>query len=733
MAKNLVIVESPTKAKIISKFLGKDYKVLSSYGHIRDLPTKKADLPPSKRTLPYASLAIDVENNFEPLYITLPRQKKQLGEIKKHFEADTTLWIATDEDREGEAIGWHLLQVLKPKKTNDVKRIVFHEITRDAILHSIETPREINESLVFSQQARRILDRLVGYELSPLLWKKIRFGLSAGRVQSVAVKLIVDREREIQAFNAEEYWTIDGLFNKDKINFKAQFQKIDGKKFVPKNKAESDAVLDAIKGKQFEVSGITEKDTKRSPAAPFTTSTLQQEASRKLGFSVKKTMTVAQKLYEGGSTGTGLITYMRTDSTSLSDKALKDAKSVIEKEFGKDYSLVSPRIYKKKQKGAQEAHEAVRPTEISVKPDDIASKLTADELKLYDLIWKRTVACQMQEAKLKNTAVDLGVKANKTYTFRATGQRVVFPGFLALYIEGEDTDNDDEKTAKDFEKKIPELNEGEMLKADKIEPKQHFTKPPARYTEASLVKKMEEEGIGRPSTYAPTISTVQSRGYVQKDGKALSPTDTAFVVTELLEKHFENIVNLKFTANMEEDLDKIATENNDYIEFLNNFYKPFHDLIGVKDKEIKKSDIISEKTDEVCELCGKPMEIKLSRFGKFLSCTGFPDCKHAKPLHEDPEAEKEMELLEKEFENEKCEKCGEKMVVKKGRFGTFLACSGYPKCKTTKPILKSIGVKCPACKKGDIVEKKSKRGKVFWGCERYPDCDYSSWEKPKAE
>ncbi len=729
MAKNLVIVESPTKAKILKKFLGKDYIVKSSYGHVRDLPTKKADLPPTKRKLPYASMAIDVENNFDPLYIVLPKQKKHVAEIKKDFDKDTALWLATDEDREGEAIGWHLLQVLKPKKTNPVRRIVFHEITKEAILKAIKEPREIDESLIESQQARRILDRLVGYELSPLLWKKIRFGLSAGRVQSVAVKLIVDREREIQAFTPEEYWSLIADFEKNKIKFQANFQKLDGKKFVPSSKEEAEALYQAVKGKEFTVANIKEKDTKRNPAPPFTTSTLQQEASRKLGFSVKKTMQIAQKLYEGAGQDSGLITYMRTDSVNLAERALKEAEEVIKKQFGADYSKT--RRYTKKQKGAQEAHEAIRPVNISAIPDKIKKLLSNDEFRLYELIWKRTVASQMAEAKLKNTSVDLEVREKKTYMFRATGQRVVFPGFLTLYIEGEDHHEEAENvSAGDFEKLLPELEQDEKLKAKKLEKKQHFTKPPARYTEASLVKKMEEEGIGRPSTYAPTISTVQSRGYVQKDGRALAPTDTAFVVTDLLADHFDQIVDLHFTAKMEEDLDQIAHGKKDYLKFLNDFYWPFHERIEKKDKEIKKSDVVKEKTDEICEKCGKPMEVKLSRYGKFLSCTGFPECKNAKPLHEDPEEKAETEALEKEFANEKCEKCGAKMVVKKGRFGNFLACSAYPKCKNTKPILKTIGVKCPQCGKGDVVEKRTKRNRIFWGCERYPDCDYSSWEKP---
>jgi len=732
MTKNLVIVESPTKAKVLKKFLGKEYVVKSSYGHLRDLPQKKSELPPAKQKLSFASLAIDVENNFEPLYVISARGKKRVKELKENFDKETVLWIATDEDREGEAIGWHLLEILKPQKSNKINRIVFHEITKEAILKAIKDPREINEKMVQSQKGRRILDRLVGFELSPLLWKKIRFGLSAGRVQSVAVKIITDREKEIKAFIPQESWSVTAEFQKDKINFLANLQKKDHKKFIPRTKEEAQTVLDAISGKQFKVIEVNEKDVKRNPSPPFTTSTLQQEAARKLGFSVKKTMTLAQKLYEGGKTGYGLITYMRTDSVNLSQKALLDAKKNIKEIFGPEFTLKNPRFYKTKSKSAQEAHEAIRPTEISRTPEQLKGKIEGDELKLYELIYKRTLATQMAEAKLKNTSVDLEIisKNKKSYIFRSTGQRVVFPGFLKLYIEGHDDEDQRKGHVKDFEKLLPVLEKNEELKSKKNTKKQHFTKPPARYTEASLVKKLEEEGIGRPSTYAPIISTVQSRGYVSKEGNQLIPTDTAFVVTNLLEKHFSNITDLHFTAKMEDDLDQIATGEKKLLEFLNNFYWPFHELVQKKDQEIKKQDVISEETDELCELCGKAMVIKLSRFGKFLSCSGYPECKNAKPLEKDPEKEKEMEVLQKEFQNEKCEKCGQPMIVKIGRFGNFLSCSDYPKCKSTKPILKTIGMKCPDCKKGEVIEKRTKRGKIFYGCENYPKCKWASWDNP---
>jgi len=737
MAKNLVIVESPTKAKMLRSFLGKDYDVESSYGHVRDLPGKKADLTPTQQKLPYASLGIDVENDFAPLYVVPPKAKKHVTKLKKLMEPDTTIWLASDEDREGEAISWHLLQILKPKKTNKVKRIVFHEITKSAILEAVDNPRELDQHLVNAQTARRVLDRLVGYTLSPLLWKKIRFGLSAGRVQSVAVKMIVDREREVKAFNPEEYWSLVADVEKEKKAFTATFTKLDGKKFVPKNELEANAIYDAVKSQDFTVKKIDEKEVKRRPSAPFTTSTLQQEAARKLGFSVKKTMVLAQKLYEGVSHGDGevggLITYMRTDSVNLSKKALGDAKKVISKKYGKEYA--ETRTFGKKQKGAQEAHEAIRPTELARLPKEVhdwpKTRLDADARRLYELIWKRTLASQMSDARLMQTGIDLEVIGKigdkKSHIFRATGQRVVFPGFLKVYHEDRDDGKDENEEAI-----LPQFTVGEKLRPKKVEKKQHFTKPPARYTEASLVKKMESEGIGRPSTYAPTITTVQSRGYVVKEGRNLFPTDTAFVVTDLLSAHFPDVVSLDFTAKMEDRLDDISEKKVDWVKYVGDFFFPFAKSVKEKDKSIEKQDVVSEETDEICEKCGKPMVIKLSRFGKFLSCSDYPTCKHAKPI-ETEEEEAERKALEAEFADEKCEKCGEPMAVKQGRFGTFLGCTAYPKCKTIKSIVKGTGVKCPKCKKGELIEKRSKRGKIFWSCDKYPDCDHASWKDPRIK
>lgn len=730
--KNLVIVESPTKAKIIKKFLGKDYSVESSNGHVRDLPSKKADLPKAQQKLPYATLAVNVEKDFEPLYVITPAKKKRVQKIKSLMDENTKIWIATDEDREGEAIGWHLLEILKPQKTNEVQRIVFHEITKDAILKSLQNPRQIDIDLVNAQQARRILDRLVGYKLSPFLWSKIRFGLSAGRVQSAAVKVIVDREKEIQAFNPEEYWTINAELKKEKFKeiIEANLHKINKKKPVLGSQTDSDQVLKDLEKATYKVEQIEEKEVQKNPAPPFTTSTLQQEAARKLGFSVKKTMMVAQRLYEGKDFGekesAGLITYMRTDSVNLSETALIDAKKAITKEFGAKYALAEPRIYKTKSKGAQEAHEAIRPTVLTRKPEDLKIHLEADEYKLYKLIWKRTLATQMTKARFNRIAVDIDAEnsTKNKYTFRVNGQTVIFDGFMRVYLEGTDDAKDESKYT---EKILPEFKKGEILKLNQIVPTQHFTKPPARYTEASLVKKMEEEGVGRPSTYAPTITTIIARGYVDKEAGQLKPTDTAFVVTDVLEKHFNDIVDIHFTAKMENHLDKIAEGTEKWIPWLHEFYDPFAELVAEKTKTVQKQEVVSEATEEICEECGEPMVIKLSRFGKFLSCSGYPKCKNAKPLDEDLHEDKELEA---KYADEKCPKCKKQMLIKSGRFGKFLACENYPKCKTTKAIIKSTEVKCPDCKTGEIIERHSKKGKVFYGCSTYPDCKFALWKKP---
>lgn len=712
MSKNLVIVESPAKAKTISRFLGKDYTVLASMGHIRDLPKSK--------------IGIDTEKNFEPVYVIPVDKKKIVSELKSKLKSDTTLYIATDEDREGEAIGWHLTKALKvdPKK-NPIKRIVFHEITEGAIKDALKHPRGIDMKLVDAQQARRILDRIVGYELSPVLWKKIRYGLSAGRVQSVTVRLIVEREREIEAFKPDEYWSLEAYFAKkdNKKEFVGLLAKYKGKKIDVKNEKQADEILAAVKDADFVVKDITEKDVKRSPSPPFITSTLQQEASRKLNFSVKKTMMLAQQLYEGvevGKNATGLITYMRTDSVNLSHVALSQAQEVIRKEYGDKYTLKTPRFYKSK-KGAQEAHEAIRPTNLSVLPADLKDHLSRDQHRLYELIWKRTIACQMPDALLTQTGVDIDAQGTH-YEFRANGQVVKFPGFRKVYKESSDNGDEDDENI------LPELSKGEDLDAKGFDSKQHFTKPPARYTEASLVKKLESEGIGRPSTYAPTISTVQARGYVKRDGRVLFPTELGEIVNDMLVKHFYGIVDYKFTADMEEQLDKIAEGKKEWVPIISEFYTGFHKIILEKQATLTKEDVINEKTKEKCDMCGSPMIIKFGRFGKFLSCSNYPECKNAKPLEGaapliDPETEKK-------FKDKKCSKCGKPMVVKMGRYGAFLGCSGYPDCKNIESIVKYADVNCPKCDAKLIERHARKSGKKFWGCSKFPKCKFATWDEP---
>lgn len=664
-AKNLVIVESPAKAKTISKFLGKDYAVVASMGHIRDLPKSE--------------MGIAVDKDFSPEYFVSPDKEKVVKEIKSKITKGTEVWIATDEDREGEAIGWHLSEALS-LNSKKVKRIVFHEITKGAILHAIESPRTLNQDLIDAQQARRVLDRLVGYELSPLLWKKIRFGLSAGRVQSVAVRLIVEREREILAFVPEEYWKVTALFKTKKGDeFLAHLLKFDGKKFASDNEKTTTAIVDHIKKQSFVVSNVVRKEVKKNPAAPFTTSTLQMDAARKFGFSVKRTMSIAQKLYEGialGSQGqTGLITYMRTDSVNLSAVALKEAQEFITGEYGKDYALDKPRFYRSK-KGAQEAHEAIRPVSIHMTPDSVKKYLKPEEYKLYSLIWKRTVACQMAPAIMDQVAVD--IEAGKAL-FRANGRTVKFPGFLKVYQEGKDDHEEDEE-----EGILPELAVKDSLQLKKLEPTQHFTKPPPRYTEASLVKKLEEEGIGRPSTYAPTISTIITRGYIERDARQLLPTDLAMVVTDLLVKHFSDVIDYQFTANMENDLDLIAEGKKKWVPVIKDFYTPFHKLINSKEKNISKEEALKER------LIGKDPQTKLDvvvrhgRFGPFVQLGNYSQEK-IKEMEEKPrraslpkgaffetvtleEALKVLSLPRTLGKNAE----GEEIIVTTGRFGPYI-------------------------------------------------------------
>jgi DNA topoisomerase-1 len=704
MTKSLVIVESPTKAKTITKFLGKDFRVESSFGHVRDLPQKK--------------LGVDVEHNFEPEYVVPLKAKNTVTKLKKAAEKVDNIILATDEDREGEAIAWHLANILNLDDKNS-ERITFHEITKKAIEEALAHPRHLDINLIDAQQARRILDRLVGYKLSPLLWKKVTKGLSAGRVQSVAVRLVVDREREIEKFKKDEYWTIDATLEKDKQNFVAQLSKESGKsvgKLGIKDEKHAQSILDNLNGAKYIVEKIERKETLKATPTPFTTSTLQQEAARKLGFSAKQTMMLAQRLYEGvelGSEGSvGLITYMRTDSLNLSTYSLENIRTYIKDKIGENYLPASAKIYKTKSKGAQEAHEAIRPTDIFHTPDEIAQYLEPRQLRLYKLIWQRTLASQMQPAIMDSTIVE--IKAND-YTFIATGSIIKFDGFMKIY------------KAAVKENILPALKETDSLNLIKLDKLQHFTQPPARYTEATLIKALEKNGIGRPSTYAPTLSTVQERNYVVKDEeKKLRPTEIGTIVTDLLVEHFPNIVDLNFTASVEKELDDIAEGKMKWQKVIAEFYDPFAKLLKEKEKEINKKEITEEKTDIKCDKCGSPMVIKLGRFGKFLACSNYPECKNTKPLFETKEESAAEETTEK------CPKCGNALKVKTGRFGKFLACSNYPECKFTKNIQKPTGVKCPKCGIGDVVVKRSKRGKIFFACNRYPDCDYATWENPNA-
>ncbi|MFC1703069.1 type I DNA topoisomerase, partial [Patescibacteria group bacterium] len=650
----LVIVESPTKAKTIAKFLGKGHKVLSSFGHIRDLPKKE--------------LGVDVENGFKPKYVIPTKSKKIASELKKAASTAKEVYFASDEDREGEAIAWHLKELLK-LGDDKTKRISFHEITKEAILKAMEKPREIDMRRVDAQQARRVLDRLVGYKLSPFLWKKVARGLSAGRVQSVIVRLIVEREREIEAFKPQEYWSIEArLKNKGgDAELLAKLMKKDGEtldKFAIGNEKDATAIVQELEESAWSITNIERKRSKRTPPAPFTTSTLQQDAINKLGFSAKQTMMLAQQLYEGvelGSEGaTGLITYMRTDSVTISEKFVQETRDYLTDKFGTDSIPAKPRKHKTKSKRAQEAHEAVRPTSAMRTPDELAPHLDSRQHKLYDLIWRRAIASQMIDAELETVSINIDAvkEGTPTYTFRTTGSTIKEKGFLNVY----ETDMK--------EVILPELEEGADLDPEEVTPKQHFTEPPPRFTEATLVKTLEENGIGRPSTYAPTISTVSDRGYVEKDNKKLKPTELAMLVNDLLVKHFTEIVDYKFTARMEDDLDDIAEGEKEWVPVIEAFYSPFEKNLAKKDKEVSKKELTEQETDETCEKCEKPMIMKIGRYGKFLACTGFPTCRFTKAVDGSDSPENQPDLS-----NEKCPECKAPMMMKRSRFGQFLSCS----------------------------------------------------------
>lgn len=710
--KTLVIVESPTKAKTIGRFLGADFKVESSYGHIRDLPKSK--------------IGIDIKHDFEPQYVIPPKAKPIVDSLKKLAKKSSQVILATDEDREGEAIAWHLLTALDLNGNKETERIVFHEITKDAIIAALEHPRTIDMNLVDAQQARRVLDRLVGYELSPFLWRKIRYGLSAGRVQSVAVRLIVEREREIQAFNKEEYWSIEGTFQKDKQNFQAKLYTIDGKtlgKMDIGSETEALRILSGLENSKYSVGEVTTKQLYRNPAPPFTTSTLQQEAARRFGFSAKQTMVIAQQLYENGH-----ITYMRTDSLNLASTALVQAQNVIKEQFGDKYTLAAPRHFANKSKGAQEAHEAIRPTDLSKKLGDNFELSDRGQKKIYDLIWKRTIASQMQAASLEQTSAGIQSEDGK-FVFRASGQVIIFDGFIKVYTEG----NDD--AASEEEGVLPPLSSGDKVKTVEILPLQHFTEPPARYTDATLIKALESYGVGRPSTYAPTLSTIQSRDYVEKIDKKYHPTEIGTLVNDMLVKNFPEIVDINFTSHIEEELDGIAEGKIKWTTVCGEFYRPFKEHLEEKEASVEK---VVEVSDVACPHCGKPMLIKFGRMGKFLACPD-PESKITLPMPE--EAAKIKELQEKTV-GEKCPICGKPMEVKRGRFGYFLGCTDYPKCKGVKKIWNKTGFKCPNClatperqnDPGDVVEKRGRgRGKPFYACTKFPECTFVMNKKPETQ
>ncbi len=715
--KNLIIVESPTKAKTIGKFVGGDFIVESSYGHIRDLPKSK--------------VGIDVKHDFEPTYVIPKKAELVVENLMKLAAKAERVILATDEDREGEAIAWHLIAALglDKKKAKNIERIAFHEITKDAILDALKNPRALDMNLVDAQQARRILDRLVGYGLSPFLWRKIRYGLSAGRVQSVAVRLVVERERLIQAFNKQEYWSIEAMFTppKGKSAFPAFLHSIDGKqlgKMDIKNESEAKHIIEGLSGANYRVSDVTMREVRRNPAAPFTTSTLQQEAARKLGFSAKQTMMIAQKLYENGH-----ITYMRTDSVNLANTALLAAHKVIGQEYGPEYQLSEPRRYATKSKGAQEAHEAIRPTNLGA----ISGKGLGDRGgdRLYDLIWKRTIASQMKEALLEQTSVDIQADSPRNEMFRASGQTVKFDGFIRVYTEGKDEDAESE-----IEGHLPKLEKDIALKIEEnLKPVQHFTEPPARYSDATLVKALEAEGIGRPSTYAPTLSTVQERGYVEKIDKKYQPTEVGVLTTDLLVENFPEIVDIKFTSHVEEELDQVAEGAMKWTEVCKEFYFPFKKNLDEKEKSVEKQ---IELSTTPCPHCGKMMFIKFGRMGKFLACPE-PGVKVTLPM---PEEAAQIKALEEKTQAERCPICEGPMAVKRGRFGFFLGCKNYPKCKGISKIWEKTGFKCPNClasgdrqaKPGDVVLKKSRgRGKPFYACTRYPDCTFVMNKKPETQ
>ena len=718
MGKSLLIVESPTKVNTLKKIVGKDFIIKASVGHLKDLPKKK--------------LGVDVDNDFAPEYITIRGKGKILQELKTAAKKCDMIYLAPDPDREGEAIAHHIGNEVARFTKGKIVRVTFNEITKKAVLEAIKNPTELNNNRVNAQQARRILDRLVGYKISPILWKKVHRGLSAGRVQSVALRIVCEREREILAFEPREYWSITlELEGSEKPQFQAKLFKIDGDKAEVANKAEADEILKGLEGAKPLLEDIVKKERKRNPSAPFITSTLQQEASRKLNFSPKKTMMLAQRLYEGiamGRKGTvGLITYMRTDSVKLSDQALEEVRAFIPERYGKEFLPGTPNLYKSK-KSAQEAHEAIRPTDVLLEPSTIKESLEKDMFRLYQLIWSRFVSCQMVPAVLDTTQFD--VKMGK-FLFRSNGSILKFAGFMKVYVESQDDEKGDavQSSGKADDRLLPALKKGEELKVQEVLPEQHFTQPPARFSEAMLVKELEDKGVGRPSTYAATISVIKDRDYIQNVDRRLQPVELGFMINDLLVENFPDIMTTEFTSKMEEQLDDIEAGKLEWVDALRSFYTPFKADLEKAEEKMKDFKAEVEETDEVCEKCDQPMIIKWGRFGKFMACTGYPECKNTKDLG--GKGDSEDGAKDDEVEGN-CDKCESPLIMKRGRFGKFIACSNYPECKFTKPI--GLGISCPeeACE-GEIAARRSKKGRTFYGCTKYPDCKFTSWDKPVAE
>lgn len=716
---NLVIVESPSKATTIKGYLGSNYKVIASKGHVRDLPK--------------STLGVDIENGFEAHYINIRGKGDLIKSIKKEAKNANKVFLATDPDREGEAISWHLANALGIP-VEETRRVTFNEITKNAIKAAIKNPRQVDMNLVNAQQARRIFDRIVGYKLSPLLWKSIKSGLSAGRVQSVATRIIVEREEEIKAFEPSEYWTVEAVIKNGDREVNVRFVGDGNGKIKLENEEQTRKVLSAI-GEEFTVSSVKKSVRHKAPQPPFTTSTMQQEASKKLGFQSAKIMKVAQALYEGINIGSenggvqGLITYMRTDSLRISSEAADAAKNYISEKFGDKYYPKTARVYKTKN-SAQDAHEAIRPSNVAIEPQMIKKYLSNDEYKLYKLIWERFVASQMESAELNTVVADFSAGG---YVFRTSGYTVAFPGYMAIYEESEE-----EKKHKDGDEelsdlRLPEIKEKEIFHAERIDPQKHFTEPPPRYTEASLIKFLEEKGIGRPSTYTPIITTILARNYVVREGKALVPTPLGEVTTRLMKEKFPDIVDYKFTANMEDDLDAIEKGEIEMQSILSEFYEDFAKELQAAEETIEKDnyELPAEETDIICEKCGSRMVVKSGKFGKFAACPNYPKCRNTKPLIEKKE-ETEAEKKQPVIADFKCEKCGADMVQRSGRYGTFFACSRYPECKFTKQKTKELDVPCPKCG-GKILTKYGRNRSVFYSCENYPECDFSSWDMPTSE